>query len=218
MQLRQRIIFLLILAVGGVMAFLLWLQRAWLTGNLPPGLDVAATAAALRSTEEALTTAEAALQQTATASISSLQDVLRGERTWNGLRIEVVDVVRDGWPLLKAHNQYNDPPLPGKRMLLITVQVQKIEAASNEPVSIDDSDFRVVGERQEVYNTYSEETRCGVVPNALDGVVIAGRPIRGDICVQVPEQEKNFVLIYDSGDSRQPAVYIPLPEGREIGE
>ncbi|RME50538.1 MAG: DUF4352 domain-containing protein [Caldilineae bacterium] len=145
-------------------------------------------------------------------------DVLRGERTWNGLRIEVVDVVRNGWPLLKAHNQYNDPPLPGKRMLLITLEVQKIETADNKPVSIDESDFKVVGERQEVYNTYSEETRCGVVPDALDGVVIAGRPIRGDICVQVPEQERDFVLIYDSGDSKQPAVYIPLPEGREIGE
>ena len=198
-------------------ALLLSFQRAWLTGNLPSALDAQATAAALRSTEEALTTAEAALQQTATAS-SSLEGVLRGERTWNGLRIEVVDVVRDGWPLLKAHNQYNNPPLPGKRMLLITVQVQKIETADNEPVQIDESDFKVVGARQEVYNTYSKETHCGVVPNALSGVVVAGRPIRGDICVQVPVQEKNFVLIYDSGVNEQPAVYIPLPEGRDIGE
>lgn len=134
--------------------------------------------------------------------------------TWNGLRIEVVDVEPDGWPLIKAHNQFNDPPGFGRRMLLITLRVSSVRESDEGPVSIDASDFKVVGEREEVYTTYGDDTRCGVVPDALDGVVTADHWIRGAICVQVPEKEEGFTLIYEPFIGDEPAVYIPIPAGQ----
>ncbi len=44
-------------------------------------------------------------------------------KTWNGLLISVEDVDPNAWPLIKAHNQFNDPPLNGRQMLLITLRV-----------------------------------------------------------------------------------------------
>ena len=137
--------------------------------------------------------------------------VMSGKETWNGLKIEVTRVEEDGWPLIKAHNQYNEPPLPGKRMLLITVLVQKVTEKVEGPISIDSSDFKVVGEQGTIYNTYSDETRCGVVPESLSGVAALNYSVSGAICVQVPAEEGEFILIYDSGLSAEPAVYIPLP-------
>ena len=137
--------------------------------------------------------------------------VLSGGRTWNGLQIEVVSVEEDGWPLVQAYNQFNEPPLPGKRMLLVTIRVSKVEDAGKEPVTVDEADFKVVGERGVVYTTYGDETRCGVVPDALGGVVTPEHSLSGAICVQVPKDEKGFVLIYEPFVGNEPAVYIPLP-------
>ncbi len=158
------------------------------------------------------TTTESVIRKTATQE-GLVSDVMSGKQTWNGLQIAVIGVEENGWPLVEAHNQYNDPPLPGKQMLLITVQVKNMERDGGEPISIDESDFVVVGELGEVYNTYSEETRCGVVPDKLDGVVTYDHAISGAICVQVPEHERGFILVYDDAYGGDPAVYIPLPEG-----
>ncbi len=191
---RQKVVFSLI--VGSAVIFVSVV--AILRGGLgPPDLDATATVEASRAT---------------VTPDALLPGVLSGAQTWNGLRIKVVEVQADGWSLVAAHNQYNEPPLPGKRMLLITVQVRTVSETAEQPLSINESDFKVVGERGVVYNTYSEETRCGVVPDKLDGVVTSDHSISGAICVQVPEDESGFVLIYDTGMSAEPAVYISLPE------
>ncbi len=190
---RQKSIFFLIVSAAVILVGVVAILRG---GLGPPDLDATATAEASRAT----VTPEALLP-----------GVLSGAQTWNGLQIEVVEVKADGWSLVEAHNQYNEPPLPGKRMLLITVQVRTVSEIEEQPISIDESDFKVVGERGVVYNTYSEETRCGVVPDKLDGVVTSDHSISGAICVQAPEDEDGFVLIYDTGLSTEPAVYISLP-------
>jgi len=147
--------------------------------------------------------------QTPTTVVSG---ILAGQRTWNGLQITAVNVEPDGWPLVKAQNRFNKPPLPGKRMLLITVRVRQVEG--EKPVTISASDFKVVGERKTIYNTYSNETNCGVVPDELDGVVTKEHPISGAICVQVPQDENGFVLVYEPYVGNTPAVYISLPPNR----
>ena len=43
--------------------------------------------------------------------------------TWDGLRVEIVDVNYDAWALVTAQNQFNDPPLAGKSMLMVTVPI-----------------------------------------------------------------------------------------------
>lgn len=43
-------------------------------------------------------------------------------------------------------------------------------------------------------------------------VVPGGSSISGNICVQVPQNEKDFVLIYERFAGVHPAVYFSLPE------
>ena len=155
-------------------------------------------------------TMEPALPGTVTLE-TLVPGVLSGGRTWNGVQIEVVSAEEDGWSLVQAYNQFNEPPLPGKRMLLVTVRVSKVEDAGKEPVTVDEADFKVVGERGVVYTTYGDETRYSVVPDALGGMVTPEYSLSGAICVQAPKDEKGFVLIYEPFVGNEPAVYIPLP-------
>ncbi|RMH00694.1 MAG: DUF4352 domain-containing protein [Chloroflexi bacterium] len=202
---KQRVLFFVI--IGTAVLFIIG-------GSLvmqimqPPDLNATATAVAIRSTEVAIRVTEAALQGTVTPS-SFVSGVLAGEQTMNGLRIEVIDVDWDAWPLIQATNQFNDPPLPGKRMVLVTLNVSLI--SGEEPVQVDTSDFRMVGSRGEIYTTFDEETRCGVIPDALDGVVTPTRSMSGTVCVQVPEDEGDLALIYDPFVGDIPSTMIPLP-------
>lgn len=138
--------------------------------------------------------------------------VLGSNYTWDDLLIEIVAVNKDAWPLVQANNQFNDPPAAGRRMLLITVKITSVGDPEAEPIRITQSNFKVVGDRHVVYNTYGEETHCGVVPDALNGVVAHEHSMTGAVCVQVPEDEGNFILVYDRYTGGDPAIYIPLPE------
>ncbi|OQY30618.1 MAG: hypothetical protein B6243_09985, partial [Anaerolineaceae bacterium 4572_5.2] len=80
------------------------------------------------------------------------------------------------------------------------------------PIAISESDFKVVGERGVIYNTYSDETSCGVTPGSLDGVAAHNHPLIGAVCVQVPKSEAGFTLVYEQFAGSKPAVYIPLPQ------
>jgi hypothetical protein len=86
----------------------------------PPNLEATAAAVAVRATEVALTATEAAVENPEqTAETEAGTD----ELTWNGLKIRVVEVNREAWPLIQAQNQNNEPPLSGRTMLMILVEV-----------------------------------------------------------------------------------------------
>ncbi len=196
---RQKTAFFAVIGSAVILVVLVSALRGW--SQSPPVTEAVASPVATESASRYTTTPE-----------TLLSGVLQGKETWNGLQIEVVDVKNDGWPLVKAHNKFNKPPLPGKRMLLITVQVKQVKG--KEPVAVKTSDFKVVGEQGVVYETYGKDTNCGVVPDALNGVVTSDHAIRGAVCVQVPKSEKGFVLVYEPYTGDVPAVYIPLPEGK----
>jgi hypothetical protein len=186
----------------------------------PPDIEATAAAVAVRATEVALTATEVAVAATRAAAENPLPvgETAAGtdELTWNGLKIRVVAVNREAWPLIQAQNQNNEPPLPGKTMLLITAEVTNVAGPEETPVSINTSDFKLIGERRLLYTTYDEESRCGVIPDELDGVVARqSYPMSGNICFQVPQAEGGFQLVYEQYVGDYPAVYIDLPEPKQ---
>jgi len=202
---RQKTIFFLIIGAAVVLILgVLALDRLFGISLGPPDLDATATVVSLRSTEVAIKATETALR-------GGIPGKAAGQ-TWNGLEITVTGVNRDAWPLIHAFNEYNDPPLPDKKMLLVTVEIRKAPDGDDQPVKVGANDFKIVGERQEVYTTYGQETSCGVVPDELGGIVTTEQPLTGAICVQVPEDEGGFLLVYETYIQDKPAVYIPLPE------
>jgi hypothetical protein len=205
---KRKLVFFLI--VGSAIVFVgVVLASDELPGTWfgPPDLDATATVVAFRSTEIAIAVTEAAL-----TSAPPSPAVLGSNYTWDDLLIEIVAVNKDAWLLVQANNQFNDPPAAGKRMLLITVKITSVGDPEAEPIRIAQSNFKVVGDRHVVYNTYGEETSCGVVPDALNGVVAHDHSMTGTVCVQVPEDEGNFILVYDRYTGGDPAIYIPLLE------
>lgn len=142
---------------------------------------------------------------TATASVAATT-------TWNGLQIEVLQVNRAGWPLLQAFNQFNDPPLPGRQMMLIYLKLTNVAGPPGEYVPVTATDFQVIGSLNIPYSTYAEESHCGVVPDDLEGVLPRQGWMSGNICVQVPQDERKFKLIYEPSGGEYPALYFELPE------
>ncbi len=128
--------------------------------------------------------------------------------TWDGLKVDVADIDYDAWPLIKAENQNNDPPLEGMKMLLITVRLTNVEGNSEEPVKLRDSEFKLIGSRKTVYETF--RVSCGVVPDSLNAVVAKGDFLDANICFQISDDESDFQLIYEPFNS--PAVYLDLPQ------
>jgi hypothetical protein len=73
-----------------------------------------------------------------------------------------------------------------------------LTAKEDKLVQISALDFQIIGDRRVAYGPYYRDSSCGVVPDELDGVVARGEGfITGNICVQTPLEEGNFMLIYE---------------------
>ena len=146
----------------------------------PPDLDATVTAVSIRSTLVSVEATQAAIEATETAlnassiSSSSLAPLPETATTWDGLHIEVIEVNHDAWPLIKAHNQFNDSPESNKRMMLVTLRVSNVEGPEEEFIRLSTSDFAFIGNQQILYKTFRDEVRCGVIPNRLDSTLERG--------------------------------------------
>jgi hypothetical protein len=132
--------------------------------------------------------------------------------TPDGLVIRVLFVNFDAWEVVVAENQFNDPPADGMRMVLTEVEVTNAAGDANLPRKVDDSDYRVVGDRG-IYSSYGSETRCGVIPNELDWELFKDATITGNICVVVPKDEGSLRLIYKADyEWDNQVIYFDLAE------
>lgn len=111
------------------------------------------TASNVSATDTNIETTEVAVGKTVTRSIATetpnqiatnapTMEIASEGLTWNGLKIEVANVNYDAWPLIKAQNHLNDPPLEGMTMLLVTIRVTNVEGATDEAVKLSDSNFQ----------------------------------------------------------------------------
>lgn len=113
-----------------------------------------------------------------------------------GWEFTVLDVNGDAWPVIEAENQFNEPPEPGFRMVMIQLRAENISAA--EPASLFGGDFRLVGSADIGYSTF--ERSCGVTPDGLDSAasdVFRGGTVEGNICFQAGIEEHGLILYTD---------------------
>jgi hypothetical protein len=116
--------------------------------------------------------------------------------TPDGWQIVVLHFNPDAWPAVLAENQFNDPPAPGNRMVIIRVGVTNI-SVDHEPAVTAPSWFYLVGSRNSVYSTFGERSHCGVVPDELFGDLYRGGYAEGNICFQIPVDEGDLRLLYE---------------------
>jgi hypothetical protein len=133
-------------------------------------------------------------------------------RTHDNLIITLLSADYDAWPLVQAANSFNQAPDQGLRMVIVNVQVENLDDnAAASPRTIRSADFRMVGSKNVVYTPFGSDTRCGVVPNELDWDTFAGATVSGNICIKLPEDDQDLLLIYAPGRWRDSAYYFLLP-------
>ena len=114
--------------------------------------------------------------------------------TDTGLVVSLVSIVQDAWPLLEAENQFNDPPEEGRRFLLITLSVKNVSGGAEE-VAVRETDFKIVGSEGLLLTTFRHG--CGVIPDELGVSLFEGGETTGNVCFEVGQDERDFVLIYE---------------------
>lgn len=112
----------------------------------------------------------------------------------NNIEITVLGLERDAWARIDAMNDFNPRPDAGMEYIIVAATVtNRGDPAKTKAVRL--WHFRVVGERGVIYDrpfllTLSDELR---------GELFGGVTIQGQLAFEVPQGEKNLVLIYDSG-------------------
>lgn len=128
-------------------------------------------------------------------------------QTSNDLEVRVSEVDLDGWALVQTENSFNDPPLDGRRMALVTVSVT-YSGTGDETVFVSSSEFSLTGSRNVVYDSFDNDAYCGAIPDELNGELFSGGTLEGNVCFQYPEDETDLILIveptflFDSSERR----------------
>ena len=115
--------------------------------------------------------------------------------TAKGLNITVLSLNPDAWPVVQAENFFNDPPAPGWRDVIVRVRVQNIGGSVTTETSVAESDFKFVGSSGVLYTPFKQT--CGVVPDGLDAELFLGGVAEGNVCIQIPVEEADLLIIYD---------------------
>ena len=113
----------------------------------------------------------------------------------DGTETVVTGINNDAWQVVQRENQFNDPPEPGNRFYMVTVEVVNVAGAS--PLNVSTIDFELIGDDRVVYKTFQHS--CGVVPDELWGEVYQGGSVQGNLCFEVGADEGGFVLIHSPG-------------------
>jgi hypothetical protein len=124
-----------------------------------------------------------------------------------GWEVAVLGVDEDAWPEVQAANPYNDPPEQGYRMVLITVRVTNVQT-KDEAATISQSDFELVGSRNQVYQTFDRS--CGVTPNELRGELFPSGTVEGTICFQAGTDETGLLLVASPSWDKEDQRYLAL--------
>jgi hypothetical protein len=96
----------------------------------------------------------------------------------------------NGTQKVLSENPLNRPPGPGRQFLISDISITNT-GAKEEPLMY--LLVGIVGKSQKVYQSFEEDSRCGVVPGKLDtfGDLNPGESAEGNICASIPIEEIN---------------------------
>ena len=117
-------------------------------------------------------------------------EVLQG---MDGTEIVVTAISEDATGLVLDTNQFNDPPEPGNRFYMVSVQVAYVSGADS--LNVVESDYSLIGDNRVVYTPFDDS--CGVIPDELSAELFPGGQTQGNVCFQIEADDGNFVLIHE---------------------
>ena len=102
-------------------------------------------------------------------------------------------ITEDAWELIQAENFLNDPPAPGNRFYMVSVQVAYV--SGTDSLNVVTPDYSLIGDNRVVYTPFGNS--CGVVPSELGPELFPGGQTQGNVYFQIEGNDKNFVLIHE---------------------
>jgi hypothetical protein len=111
------------------------------------------------------------------------------------LRVSVIDADTDAASRLETLSEFPSTPIPGRRVVLARVLVEYISDDTDETIQVYESDFKITGSGNVVYDTFGDDTSCGFLEDTLQGEMFPGGSLEGNVCFQVPETETDLLLI-----------------------
>ena len=117
---------------------------------------------------------------------------------------------------MKDHDSYGLPhpdsvtlsPLHHTRFLMVRVEVTNPSDAL-QSISVDEYDFELIGDNRVVYS-FSEG--CGIVPDEIGREIFPGGRAVGNVCFEVPEDERGLILIHQPGYSAEDRRFLWLTD------
>lgn len=120
----------------------------------------------------------------------------------DNLRITVIEADTDAYARLDELSEFDSTPTPGRRVVLARVRVEHIgEDAGDETVQVYESDFKVTGSSNVVFDGFEQDASCGFYDDTISGEIFSGGVVEGWFCIQVPEDETDLLLIASPGFS-----------------
>ncbi len=112
----------------------------------------------------------------------------------DGIEVRVTQIWQNAWPVIYQENQYNDPPDQGKRFFMVRVEVTN-PLDSSRSVDASQYKFNLIGDNRVVYTQFNASC-AAVLPEALDSEVFPGGRVEGNICFEIPQEERGLILIH----------------------
>lgn len=123
-------------------------------------------------------------------------------------KVTVVSIDEDSWDVIRAENQFNDPPKAGSKFVIAKIRVAYVGSSSGEAwIDLHDE---YLGSTNVTYGL-SMDDWCGVIPDDLSdkGSQFPNSTVEGNICWSVPESAiKGGKIILAAGYSDDDRVFF----------
>ena len=108
------------------------------------------------------------------------------------ISIEIGRINWDAWEVILAENRFNKAPESDKEILIELILANN----ASKPIEFNEYNFIL----EDLENTHF--SGCGVIPNPIDeandsnGILAPGASVSGNICFQVPDDDRELILNY----------------------
>jgi hypothetical protein len=123
------------------------------------------------------------------------------------LEVTVLDADLDAAEAVRAQNEFNDPPRPGNRFVLVRVRVRHV-GDGEETIQASTSDVKLTGSRNVLYDNFGDASCGAFLEGELRGEMFPGGTLDGLVCFQIPRDETDLILVaqpffsFEAGDRR----------------
>lgn len=124
------------------------------------------------------------------------------------LRYTVLEADLDAAEQIESLSDFPATPAAGRTVVLARVKVEHIGEDGDDSIEVYESDVKITGSNNVLYDSFDEGVSCGFLDDTLSGEMFPGGQLEGYVCFQVPEDETDLLLVaepsfsFDDGGRR----------------